>query len=66
MEQDNSPLRIQDGTEQIRTFPSEQVRPATVTINQEKKSFTDKDKAILRSLLLDLIFSEPRVKGCVE
>jgi hypothetical protein len=59
-------LCIQDGSEQTRTFPSEQVRPATVTINQEKKSFTDKDKAILRSLLLDLIFSEPRVKGCVE
>ena len=66
MEQDNSHLRIQDGSEQAKTFPSEQVRPATVTINQEKKSFTDKDKAILRSLLLDLIFSEPRVKGCVE
>jgi hypothetical protein len=49
MEQDNSHLYIQDGSEQAKTFPSEQVRPATVTLNQEKKSFTDKDRAILMS-----------------
>ena len=66
MKQEDSHLCIEDGSELAKTFPSGRVRPATVTINQEKKSFTDKDKAILRSLLLDLIFAEPRVKGCVE
>jgi hypothetical protein len=66
MEQDNSHLRIQDGFEQAKTFPSEHVSPADRIVDQEEKSFTDKDKAILRTLLLELIFSEPRVKSHAE
>jgi hypothetical protein len=63
MEQDNSHLCIQDGSEQAKTFPREQVRPAPTTVDQEKESFTDKDKATLRGLILDLIFAEPRTRS---
>ena len=51
--------------ESLETFWNEHISSATMTIYQEKKSFTDKDKAILRKLLLDLIFAEPRVKSKV-
>jgi hypothetical protein len=62
MKQDNSHSRIQDDSEQAKTFPSKHVSLATITVDQEKKSFTEKDKATLRGLLLDLIFAEPRKK----
>jgi hypothetical protein len=58
---------MEQGDEHLCTHGSpEQVSPATTTVDQEKKSFTDKEKAILRQLLLDLIFSEPRVKNKVS
>ena len=61
MKQDDSHSYIQDGSGQAKTFPSEHVSPVTITVDQEKKSFTEKDKVILRKLLLDLILAEPRV-----
>jgi hypothetical protein len=52
-------------TDQVIAFPGNYVPPA-MTVNQEGKGFTDKEKAILRGLLLDLIFAEPRTKSHAE
>ena len=66
MKQDDSHSRIQNGIEQAKTFPGEHVSPVTITVDQEKASFTEKDKAILRKLVLDLIFSVPRTKSKIS
>jgi hypothetical protein len=63
MEQDDSHFHTQDGFKQVKTFPRGHVSPVTITVGQEKTSFTEKDKATLRGLILDLILSEPGTKS---